>query len=246
VESRQIAPSSRSGLQTALDVIVAPKAAFLALREVPTWGWAFLVAAVLAVVGSIVTGPAIGHAMATEMPAKLAASPQFAQMPADQRDAAIARTVGFFVTFAKFSFIIVIVGILVSGLIQALIMLIANAIGKGDGNFKKFWALSINVSVVGSGVASIVLMIIVLIRGADSFNSTVDIAGSVPSLALVAPGAGKTLATFLGTINIFNIWTAVLLAMGMGTVARIPRGVAVTFAVLMLVAAAGFAASGQR
>jgi hypothetical protein len=244
VKSQEIAPPTRSGLQTAIDIIVAPTAAFASLRVVPTWGWALIVTAVLAVVSSIVTGPAIGHALSVEMPAKLAQ--QYASLPADKRDAAIAQAMSVTMAISKFSFIFVLLILPISGLIQALIMLIANAVGQGDGTFKKFWALSINTSVVGLGCASVVLMIIVLIRGADSFNSSTEVAASVPSLALIVPGASKMLATFLGVFNIFNIWATALLAGGMTIMARIPRNVATGFAVLMLFCSAAFAAFGAR
>jgi len=243
VESREIAPSNRSGLQVALDIIIAPKAAFESLREVPTWGWAVLIAAVLAIIGSLVSGPAFVHALSIEMPPKFAQ--QYANLPADQREAATARAMAAVTAFSKFAFIFVLIAIPITGLIQAVVMLIANAIGKGDGSFKKFWALSINVSIVGIGLSSIVIMIIVLVRGADTFNSSADIAGSIPSLAMLAPGADKVLTRFLAAFNVFNLWAAALLVIGMSIVARIPRGVAIGAATFMIVCAAAFAAFGQ-
>jgi len=244
VESREIAAPYKSGLQTALDVIIAPKAAFAALRAVPTWGWAFAITAVLAVVAAYFNGPAIGHALSIELPAKMAKT--LADQPAEKRDAIIKQTMAFTQMSTKFSFIFVLVVLPIVACVQALIMLIANAIAKGDGNFKKFFALSMNVAVVGTGLYSIVLMIIVMIRGADSFSSQAEVLGVVPSLALIAPGVTGALAGFLGTINVFYIWTTILFTMGLSAVARFPRGLAIGTSVFMLLFAACFAAWGAK
>ncbi|MFN2459258.1 MAG: YIP1 family protein [Candidatus Velthaea sp.] len=247
--TQQIAAANHSGLQTALDVIVAPKTAFHALRDVPTWGWAFAIATVLGVIASIVISPAIAHALSVEMPARLAASPQLASMPADRRDALIAQQIAFAATFAKFAFIFIPIAIGLAGLFQALIMLVANAIGKGDGTFKKFWAVSVNASIAGVGLSSIVLMIVVLVRGMDSFSSTAEVTGSVPNLAMLVPGASKRVAAFFGVMNVFAIWAVVLMALGMEIVGRIPRGVAAAAAIVMLLLSGVFplfAALAQR
>ncbi|GAC1534564.1 MAG: hypothetical protein NVS2B17_03770 [Candidatus Velthaea sp.] len=231
---QDVALSRRSGLQTALDVIVAPKAAFAQLREVPTWGWAFLISTVLGMIAAFAVGPAVAHALSAELPAKLAASPQIAQLPAAQRDAMIAQQVGIAQTITKFSFIFIPIGLAIGSALQALFMLAANAVGKGDGTFKKFWALAVNAGIVGTGISSIVLMLIVLIRGADSFTAASDVSGALPGLGTLVPPGAKAVAAFFSVMHIFAIWNMVLLVVGMGIVARIPRGAAIVTAIVML------------
>ena len=51
-----------SGLKTAIDIVIAPKDAFEALRAVPTWGWALVVALVLMLAGYFLQQPAVRHA----------------------------------------------------------------------------------------------------------------------------------------------------------------------------------------
>ena len=92
-------------------------------------------------------------------------------------------------TIAQLSWLFVPVIILVAGLVQALLMLIANAVGHGDGSFKKFFALSITVAVVGEGLRSLVLAVIVLLQGANSFDNVSSLQYAVPGLGLLAPGA---------------------------------------------------------
>jgi hypothetical protein len=235
---------ARPGLSNIVDIIVSPTAAFERLRAVPTWGWAFLAATLLGIIGSLVVSPAIGHAMETSLPAQLAANPAIAKMPPDQQQSMIAMQLKVAKVIAQIYFIFVPIGILISGLVQGLVMLIANAATHGDGTFKKFFALSVTVSVVGVGLSSLVLGVIVAVRGASSFESTTAIASSLPSLALLAPGAHGALAGFLGAMNVFSLWATSLLAFGMTRVARIPNGAAWGAAIVMLLCTAAFAAYG--
>ena len=242
----QPAAAPRSGLANIVDIIIAPNAAFERLRQVPVWGWAFLVAVLLGIAGTIVAGPAIQHAMETSMPATLAASDSIAKLPADQQQKQIAAIMSFSRILAKFYWVFIPPGLLIAGLIQALIMLIANAATRGDGSFKKFFALSITVSVVGTGLASIVLGVIVTLRGANAFETTTAVQSAVPSLALLAPGAKGALAGFLGALNVFVLWATALIALGMARVGRIPVGAAWATAIIMVLVTASFAAYGAR
>jgi hypothetical protein len=222
-----------AGLQTAFDIAIAPRAAFKALRESPTWGWAFAIAALLGVIAAFAIGPIVGHTLERELPARLGASPQVAQLPADQREVFMAQEIRVSQTIAQFAFVAVPFGLAAGCALQALIMLIANALGKGDGNFKKFWALAVNAGVVGTGLSSIALTAIVLLRGPDGFGSAAEIANAVPGLGTFVP-PGATAAAALGGLNVFAIWNAVLLAAGMTVVARLQRGPAIAAALVIL------------
>jgi hypothetical protein len=236
----------RSGLANVVDIIIAPNAAFERIRQVPVWGWALLVASLLGIAGTVLAGPAIMHAMETSMPATLAASDSIAKLPPDQQQKQIATIMSISKVFAKFYWLLIPPGILLGGLIQGVIMLIANAATRGDGTFKKFFALSVTVSVIGVGLGSLVLGLIVTLRGASSFETTSSVQGAAPSLALLAPGAKGALLGFLGALNVFALWAAALLALGMNRVARIPGGAAWATAIVMLLLTACFTAYGAR
>jgi MFS family permease len=226
------------GLGTALDIAVAPRAAFAALRDNPTWGWAFLIAALLGMLGAFAIGPIVGHAAERELQVTLSAAPQVAQLPPDQRQAAVAQQISLTQTVMRFSFLVVPVGLAAGCALQALIMLAANAIGGGDGTFRKFWALAVNAAVIGTGIASIAMMAIVLLRGAGGFGSAAEIANSLPGLGTFVPPEAKAAAAFLGVMNVFAIWNMVLLAAGMMVVARLRRGTAIA-TVLCILAGTG-------
>jgi hypothetical protein len=239
-------PARRSSLSNVVDIIVSPSAAFDRLREMPAWGWAFLAASVLGIAGSLLTGPATLHAITTSLPAQLAADPGVQKMPPEQQQQMIQRAVGFGKVMAQIGWLFFPVIVLVVALIQGLIMTIANAIGGGDGSFKKYFALSVTVGIVGFGVTSLVTGIIVMIRGADTFDTTTALQAAAPSLALLAPGAHGAIAGFLGALNIFYLWATALLALGMARVGRIRPPVAWATALFLLLCTAGFAAYGAR
>jgi Yip1 domain len=238
------ASPARPGLSNVVDIVVSPDAAFARLREVPTWGWAFLAATVLGVIGSVLIGPAIAHAMDVSLPAQLAADPNLAKMPPEQQQRMIAMQLKISHVIAQLYFCFVPLILLVAALLQGVIMLIANAATKGDGSFRTFFALSMTVSVVGVGLSSLVLGVIVAIRGAGSFDAPSAVSASLPSLALLAPGARGVVGGFLGALNIFYLWATALLALGMTRVARIPAPAAWTTAIIMLLLTASLAAAG--
>ena len=227
-----------------VDIVVAPNAAFSRLRQVPTWGWAFLIATVLGIVGALMIEPAMIHAMETSLPAKLAAMPQIAKLPADQQQSMIATQLKVSHVFLQLLPLFVPVTLLIAGVLQALVMTIANAVGRGDGSFMKYFALSITVSVVGYGLATLVLGPIVMLRGASSFEQQSAVMGAMPGLGLLAPGVKGFLGGFLGGITIFYLWATVLLALGMQRVGRIAPGVAWAAAIIMLLLTAAFAGWG--
>ena len=235
---------ARPGLSNVVDIIVSPTAAFDRLRAVPTWGWAFLAAVLLGIIGALVVGPAVAHALEASLPAKLAANPQIAKLPPADQQKQIATIMSFTMTFTKLSWLFVPVIILIAGLVQALLMLIANAAGHGDGAFKKFFALSITVAVIGEGLRSLVLAVIVLLQGVNSFDNPNSLQYAVPGLGLLAPGAHGALLGFLGAFNVFYLWAAVLLAFGMIRMARIPRVTAWATSLAILLVTAAFAAYG--
>ncbi len=204
-----------NGLKTAIDIVIAPKEAFESLRVSPTWGWAFIITFVLAIVAYFVMMPASLHGIAGDF----AKNPQVAQLSADQQQKMMDITKTWYPVGA----VILPIVVLFFSLIETLIMLVFNALGRGSGTFKTLWASSVNIGVI-YGLSQIVGMVVVLLRGADSFASAGDVQRAIPSLALLAPaGAGIKLVAFLAAINPFTLWSIVLVMMTMTIVARVPK-----------------------
>ena len=204
------APKS-SGLTILWDVIVAPQSAFAALRERPTWVWAFVVTSVLGMGGAILAIPAGQHMMAAMFQQMAQTNPQIAQMTPEQQQ----RILGMQSTIQRFTFAYYPILVALGALVTALVMLVLNAISGGDGNFKRLFALAMNVAVLHWGIAYLLVGVIASLRGPDAFSSPRDLATSIPSLAWLVPGASAKLAVFLGSIGPFAIWSFILLALGM-------------------------------
>jgi hypothetical protein len=239
---QQTAVAAAPGWKTALEVIVAPTTAFTRLREAPKWFWAFVIAAVLAMAGSLLIAPTIDHYMASgQYAAELARNPAFANLPSSDRDARIQAGIGFGRAISKFNFVIVPIALLLVGLIQSVVMLIAGAAtGAKSGTFAKYWAISMNAAVVG-GVGALLNAIIVIIRGADSFTSITDFQAAVPGLALLIPASAVKLHAFFSPFTAVGIWSVAILALGMMVTAGVKRVPAIAVAVFLLAIAGLFA-----
>jgi Yip1 domain len=239
-------PSSTSGLLNVADIVIAPNAAFDRLRLVPTWFWAFLVASLLAIAGSLLSQPGMLHALEVSLPARLAADQNVAKLSPEVQQKQLAAAMAMMHVMTRIGWILVPFAILITGVIQGLILTVANAIAKGEGDFKKFFALSVTVSVVGTGLYTVVYARIVLVRGPSTFDSVTALQTAVPGLGLLVPGAHGSLAGFLSAFNVFFLWATALLALGTIRIGHVSRGAAWSASIALLVFYALFAAFGAR
>jgi hypothetical protein len=230
----EVTVDRRGGLQNVVDIVIAPDAAFRRLREAPTWFWAFAVATVLGIVGSLLSIPALQHAVNTGMAAELASSPALAQLPPDRQAAMIHQQVAFMRVFVQLAWLITPVFVLLIGVIQAVVLLIGDKIAHGSGSFGRYFALGETVAVVGIGLSAVVVALIVFLRGADSFQDLRSVQGVMPSAALLVPGANAALRGFLTVLQPFNLWAAALLAFGMSAIGNVSRRAAWTTVIVML------------
>lgn len=233
--SQDITVQPRSGLLTALDVIIAPKAAFERIASAPTWAWAYLLIAVVSIAVSFLTLPAAMHAIAVSIPAQDAHVPAIASMTADKQQEMIAKQVSIGQTIAKFNWIIGPIFLLIIPLIQSLVLLVVNAAAKGKADFRRLWSLSINVGVVGFGVAYVITAIVVLVRGPEAFDSPAALQNAVPGLATLVPSGQALLAALLGPFTFVNLWAAALFVIGMKTIAKVGTGAGVAAVAVMLI-----------
>jgi len=208
-----------NGVKTALDTIIAPKEAFESIRNTPTWSFALIISIAISMICSYLVIPAAQHAIVADWPNQLAKSPQLASMTAAQQQAALA--MGQKISSFFFLFFILLVPI--GNLVSAAVMSLFNSLGRGEGSFAKYWAASCNIGVVAWGVYSIVLAIVVLARGADSFNTSMSVQQAIPSLAMLVPGASAKLTAILYPFNPITLWGVVLVSLAMETIGRVPR-----------------------
>jgi len=209
------APKERGALAVLWDVIVAPGAAFEAIRDRPRWLVAFAITCVLGMIGAYLQIPAGAHVAAATLARQAAHDPNLASPEQLQRATQIAVTAQHWIW--PFYAIIVVIAVLVA----AVVMLIGNAIAHGTGNFGRLFALSANVAFINYGIYYLILGALSTLRGPEDFSSQSDLAKLVPSLAWLAPSAGPKLTAFLTVFNPFQIWSFVLLALGLKTIATL-------------------------
>jgi hypothetical protein len=215
-------PVTRSGLSVIWDIVVAPFAAFAALRDRPRWLLAFVVTCVLGVIGAFLQVPAGEHIAAATVARQAAHDPNLASMSPEKLQQTTDLVVGIQRWVWVFYPLITLLGITIA----ALVMLIGNAIGKGSASFAKLFALSAHVSVIYYGIAYLILGILSALRGPADFNAQGDLIRLLPSLAWLAPDADPKLSVLLGATNPFQIWSFVLLALGLQKVADLKPVVA--------------------
>ena len=230
--------SQANAAKAMLDTIIAPKDAFTAIRAVPTWGLALAVAIVLSAIGAYLMIPAFQHGAAGTFAHMAASDPRIGAMsPDDQQRVLAMQQKGF-----GFAWIFVLVGVPFGCGISALVMLIFDKIGRGEGVFAKYWAAACNIAVV-AGIGSLITGIIAAARGAASFPTVESVQQALPTLALVAPGAGVKVVGFLAAITPFSLWSAALVFVAISTIGRTSRvpawlGAATLLLVPALIAAA--------
>jgi hypothetical protein len=225
---------NRGGLAVVLALFSAPKEAFASLAVVPTWGWAFAIVVVLTVVGSLLSQAATIHFMTTTMPQKLLENPSIAKLPAEQQQSMVAMQVGFATTIAKFNWLIAPITVLLGALLQSVGFLIVAKIAKSPVGFKRFWALAINIGIVGIGLASVVTGLILTLRGPESIASGADLYRAIPSLSWAVPDAPVKLAAFLSGFSVFSIWSTILATLGLMVTGQVPRNTAIVGAIVLL------------
>jgi Yip1 domain len=211
-------PTNANGLRIVWDTIVAPKAAFESIRNVPTWGWALLIAIVLFALGTYIEIPANAHAVSTDWPNMVAKSPILSGLSSAEQQSQLQTVV----KVMSYTWIAVVIAVPFFSLITAVLYLIFDKVGHGDGTFGKYWAAACNISVV-AGIGILLTGIITIIRGPDSFLKPVDVPQAMPSLGLLAPQAGPKLAIVLTSITPFTLWALWLGVTALSTVGRVPR-----------------------
>ncbi len=237
-----VAIERASGLTTALNTIISPAEAFETLRLAPMWGWAFIIASVLMIAGSLLAMPATDHTNLIMTQNMVAHSSLLANASDAQKQQMITDARHPSPTKHLIGLLLGPVFLLIIAAFQALILLVGNAAGGGKASYKQLFCAAVNISVVGAGLYWLVLGIIALVRGPASFNSPTDLVAAVPGLGLLAGGAGAGLTTFMASINVFSLWSAVLFALAMLIVARVSKPIAYSFAALILVIGAAFPA----
>ena len=224
------APLVPNEFAVAWDAIVAPRAAFTALRERPRWLIAYVITCVLGMIGAVLQTPAGVHVAQNMIQKMIATDPNVAAMSPERQQALMVQTVSVQHYLWLFFPVFVIIGLALT----AVLLLIARAIGKGNAGYGRLFAVAALAGIVTFGLAYLYTGIIVTFKGGESFDTQRELFATLPSLAWLVPGAGLRLAAFLSAFNVFSIWGAYLLMQGLEIVAAVSRRVALSTVVVLL------------
>jgi hypothetical protein len=199
--------SKGDGLKTALDIVIAPKDAFERLRTAPpTWGWACALAIVLLIAGYAMQRQAQIHAAVGTVRHMMATSSLFSSMSDEEKQRTIERAGHPSGVQTAIGIAGVVASLFVAALLNTVFLLIAAIAGRGNADFGRLWAGSMNVAVPTYGLNYIVLGVICIALGPDHFQNSGDLVRALPGLATLAPGLHGFAGGFLLGLNVFTLW----------------------------------------
>ena len=204
-------------------VFTAPSKAFSDVKKSPGWWAPFLLASVVGLIYAYVLLHAVGLPTLVDQAIHQSAGLESRMASATPEDAAKIRHQ--VESNFKLSYIAPVIS-LVAGLMCAGIFLASANFGAGG---KSTYGQMLGVWFYGTLPLTIFTLLVIagVYAGvaSDPFNINNAI-GTNPGFYLTDSELPKTLIALLSAIDIFSIWTAALLAIGLSTVAGIKRGVA--------------------
>ena len=139
-----------SGHETAIDILIAPTDAFEALHAFPTWGRALIAALVLIVIGYFLAQPAAEHASLGTLTHAFATNPFYTNLSDEQTKQMLERVAHRSAYETALGLISLVLVLFVTTLLNAIILLAANAIAHGSADFKRLFAGSMNIALPGT------------------------------------------------------------------------------------------------
>lgn len=209
--------------------LFSPQKTFTAIRERPTWLVALLVLVVLSLVSSIL----LTQKMDMEEVVREAVAQRGRQISEEQIEQGIELQEKFGTLFAVAGSVI----FLPAGyLLITLIFWVVFKLLGGDFPFKTGFATTVH-GLLPGGVAALLSLPVILSRAEFSFADVQSGSVLASNLGALAPEeSGQTLRVLLSSLDVFTIWSVILLAIGFAVVAKVSRTTAgVTVVVLWLV-----------
>jgi hypothetical protein len=204
-------------------VITAPSTAFADVKKSSGWWAPFVLASVVGLVYAYMLLHGVG--VATLVDQAIHQSSRLESQIASSTPEAAAKIRHQMELNFKFSYLAPVIS-LVAGLMCAGILLAtANFGAGGSASYKQMLGVWFYGSLPITVYSLLVIVAVYAGVASDPFNINNPI-GTNPGFYLTDSELPKTLVALLSSIDIFSIWTAALLAIGISTVAGIKRGVA--------------------
>ncbi|MGB7761558.1 MAG: YIP1 family protein [Bryobacteraceae bacterium] len=202
------APAGMGEFSRITGVFFDPKKTFEDIAKRPTWivPMVLIVIAILAV--SIVMMQHIGAERIVRH--SMDANPRVQQMPADQREAAVAMSIKFASVMAYSAVIFVPLAYVI---ISAVLLGVASGILSAGVRFKQVFAIVSYASLTGL-ISAALTLVVILLKNPDEFNAQNPLAFN-PG-AFMDPNTGsKFLYSLATSLDLFTLWTILLIAVGL-------------------------------
>lgn len=206
-----------SSIARVVGVLFSPTRTFEAIRERPTW----LVAILILVVLGTITGYLVVGKLDVEEVVRQSIADSGRQLSEDQLQQAIDIQ-------EKLMPVMSLAGPVVffpaACLLMALLFwVILNVLG-GEFPYKTSFATTIH-GLLPNGISSLLTLPVVLSRSELSYEQVSSGSILASNLAVFAPEESSTaVRSLLASVDIFSIWSLVLLTIGLAVVAKVPRG----------------------
>jgi len=201
----------RPNVATALrGVLFAPASAFAEIDRGARWIWPILVTSVLAIAGTIVSGPAFEVAMQEGIERAQAggAEPSPEMMKSMQTFAVVGQAVSMPIVA------------LLSALVGSTLLFLTTRSLRVP--FKPLFRLSAYTGIVGFGLSSLLGGILTRLRwNGGQVETQADL---IPRMGLDLVGGEGWARAFMTVVNPFSIWTAALMVLGVAVLAKKPPG----------------------
>lgn len=223
METTPAAQTVRPSVVAAMQgILLAPARAFAEIERGARWIWPILLTGGLAIVGTILTGPAMDVAMESQLDRmRQAGSEPTPQMMQSMRTIAMV-TQGVMMPIAA--------GL--SALVGALLVFATTRSLRIP--FKSLFRLSAYTGIIGFGLAMLLSGILTRLRwNGGQVETAADL---FPRMGLDLAGGEGWARAFMAAVNPFSIWSGVLVVLGVAYLAkRPPRAVAVPVIVALVV-----------
>lgn len=202
----QAAP--RRGLLLLLDVIAAPRRAFVTIAATREWLPAFLLVTVLGVAGSLLLAPALEHVIGHETLSD----------PSGTRTSAadVARLAGSEVAN---EILLQTIGALMFWVWTAVILTAVS--GKGPKSFLVYFSLAANTA-IPAAIGFFVFSAFIAAHNPAGYSSFSDLNRALPdSLAIFETQPNEGAVAFLASFDVFQLWSSLLLAFGLYAIGKV-------------------------
>jgi hypothetical protein len=213
-------PAGLSQIERVVDTFVAPSKTFADIRRSAAWWLPFVLIVLLSYCFTFALQSHIGWQRATTnmMNADPAAQARLDKLPPDQKQRQMTAIVGF-TRVISFAYPIV---ILLSALIVAGVMMLSFNVGLGaHANYGRYLAVWLYSSLVLM-LKAVLTIVLMFVGDPDNFNIK-DPIGSNLGYYLSANSIPAWLHSLLSSLDIFAIWTAVVLTIGFSIVCNVSR-----------------------